>query len=213
MARKINPFLTAAINHLWFGERSDSERPLLDLAVLVRDAIPHVDADLSTQLQTILAQCVLSDDQVEPLHDIARGFAPEAPVPTDEGHALELRRRAYEIVRRSREESSRADPDAIATIENVVNLMKTAHPELHLSFGYIGNLPSGGWDDRSWKVFTKLATVNAAFGCDVSFGGHHTRDLPAMATRVSQNLQAWCATQSERLEAGELRSLAKRSAA
>jgi hypothetical protein len=213
MSRSTNPFLTAAVSYLWFGERNEDEKPLLDLAIRVRDAIPHVDADGSKELQTILAQSILANPQVDALHDIARSYAPDAVVPTSPEEIVELHREAGSIVRRSRQESSRADPQAIETIQNAVDLMKQSHPELNLSFGYVGNLPSNGWDERSWRIFTQLASPNSHGACDVSFGGCDTRDLPAMATRVTQNLKAWCDRQSERLAAGEIRSLASRTAA
>jgi hypothetical protein len=48
------------------------------------------------------------------------------------------------------------------------------HPELKLSFGYIGNVYRDGTDDRSWRVFTNRRDY---FGHSVSYHLGDTKNL------------------------------------
>ena len=45
-------------------------------------------------------------------------------------------------------------PSAHDALGLFVARAKLAHPELGLSFGYVGNVYRDGTDDRSWRVFT-----------------------------------------------------------
>lgn len=78
------------------------------------------------------------------------------------------------------------------------------HPRLGLSFGYIGNCGIG-YDDRSFRVFAKLATPRCHGGCDVSFGSHGPDRLGDLLVAVERRLPAWLIEQERRLDAGEIR--------
>lgn len=205
MARPKHPFLSSVINDLWYAERTERRESLLNQSLTVRDAIPHVSDEVAATLQGHLALMLLAETETASLHAEARAFAPDADVPADDAATGEVRRALHALVRDQKQASSKADPEAHDAIAAAVKAAAAAHPRLGLSFGYIGNLPSNGWDDRSWKVFAKLATPTARGACDVSFGGVDTRDLPALAARVAADLDDWCAKLETRLDAREIR--------
>ena len=99
------------------------------------------------------------------------------------------------------------DGTAGARCQALLAAMQAAHPRLGLSFGYIGNcgFGPGGYDDRSWSFFAKLATPRCANACDVSFGGVTTPYLGKLMLRAEADLAAWCDEQERRLDAGEIR--------
>lgn len=74
-------------------------------------------------------------------------------------------------------------------IDHAAKVLKAAteaarrlHPELGLSFGYIGNMNyAPRSDDRRWSVFAKLSSRAGETACDVSWGSSSTTDLPALA--------------------------------
>lgn len=102
-------------------------------------------------------------------------------------------------------ERSRAQVENPAEILGA--LVKTAadeHPRLGLSFGYLGNCGIG-YDDRSFKIFAKLATPRCHGACDVSFGGHGPDRLGDLLVAVERRLPAWLVEQERRLDAGEIR--------
>lgn len=96
--------------------------------------------------------------------------------------------------------------DPYSTIREAVAAAAKEHPRLGLTSGYIGNVWIGPiHDDRSWMVFTKLATPSCRGGCDVHFGGvptHHIEDLAAM---MGEPFQAWLAKCEQNLDAGLVR--------
>ena len=103
-----------------------------------------------------------------------------------------------------RARSQVANPSTL--IGEIVTAAAVAHPRLGISFGYIGNVwPGPDGDDRSWRVFTKLATPRCASGCDVSFGQLPTKQLGDLLVAVERRLPAWLAEQERRLDAGEIR--------
>lgn len=92
-------------------------------------------------------------------------------------------------------------------LEQLAKDLAAKHPRLGLSFGYLGNcdLLGGQWDDRSWMVFAKLATLRCVGACDVHFGGVHTDHLASLFTQAQAHLADWCVEQEHRLDAGEIR--------
>lgn len=82
------------------------------------------------------------------------------------------------------------DQVAADTITAAVKALAAQYPQLGLSFGYIGDL-GRNYDDRSWRVFTKLVDKT---GRSVSFGYHSTEELADLAARVERgDLAAFCA--------------------
>jgi hypothetical protein len=79
-----------------------------------------------------------------------------------------------------------------AAITAIVDAAKVMHPDLKLSFGYIGNydrrLPQP--DDRSWYVFTNIGAYKYVACSKVNdspkFGGYDTHDLPLMLRTMQQ---------------------------
>lgn len=104
---------------------------------------------------------------------------------------------------------ARAQVENPATlIGEIVKAAAAEHPRLGLSFGYIGNVwPGPNGDDRSWRVFTKLATPRCHSGCDISFGQLPTKQLGDLLVAVERRLPAWIAEQERRLDAGEIRQV------
>lgn len=80
------------------------------------------------------------------------------------------------------------------------------HPELGLSFGYIGNFEYGlTRDNRSWSVFSKLSTRPGPTACNVSWGGVATEKLGGMAASATLgDLFDWADRQALLLAAGKL---------
>ena len=76
--------------------------------------------------------------------------------------------------------------EASAALRDQVHELSILFPSLGLSFGYIGNCDLGcgpRYDDRSWKVFTKLATGASACS-DVSWGGYPSQQLGRMVDNM-----------------------------
>jgi len=106
--------------------------------------------------------------------------------------------------------------DPYATIDAAVDAAKATHPRLGLSFGYVGNVGIGCGefgDDRSWKVFAKLATPSCHRACDVSFGGVATDRIEDLAARMGDEFQAWLARCENDLDAARVRIVGERAAA
>jgi len=106
--------------------------------------------------------------------------------------------------------------DPYKTIGAAVDAAKVSHPRLGLSFGYIGGVgPSCGefGDDRSWKVFAKLATSRCANACDVSFGGVDTDRIEDLAAMMGDRFQSWLSRCEEDLDARRVRVVGDRAAA
>jgi len=101
--------------------------------------------------------------------------------------------------------------EANAMLRDQVTELSVLFPTLGLSFGYIGNCDLGcgpKYDDRSWKVFTKLAT-GVSTCSDVSWGGYPSNHLGRMAIEARKDLEGWCHATESRLDAGEIRSLVR----
>ena len=104
--------------------------------------------------------------------------------------------------------------EANAMLRSMVLELSILFPSLGLSFGYIGNCDLGcgpKYDDRSWKIFTKLAT-GASSCSDVSWGGYPSQHLGRMAIDAEKALEDWCHATEKRLEEGEIRSLVRNAA-
>lgn len=213
MASSKHPFLSSVIQDLWYEERTESRQSALNMAIVVRDAIPHVGSEETAELQKLLAAMLLGVPDAVSLHDEARAFAPDAVTPKDDAETGAVRHRIWERIRAARTACATPDKSAMARVEAAFARVKAAHPKLGLSFGYIGDLPSNGWDDRSWRIFTSLSTRMAASCCDISFAGWSTRNMPAMADAVEARLDAWCASQQAKLDAGEIHLVRDRLAA
>lgn len=94
------------------------------------------------------------------------------------------------------------DPsEANAVIRAEMERVSALHPELGMSFGYIGNIEWGPRrDDRAFMVFTKLADRR---GYSVSYGSHSHEKLGELAFSVKAKLESWAAEQVAKLKSGE----------
>ena len=76
---------------------------------------------------------------------------------------------------------------AIKMLRATMEAARRIHPELGLSFGYIGNLESihPRRDDHCWSVFSKLSTKPCATGCNISWGRAATSELGSLAVAAA----------------------------
>lgn len=76
--------------------------------------------------------------------------------------------------------------------------------ETQLSFGCSGNVWSGSSDDRCWSVWAN--EFSDAQGHTARWGQFDTKNLPTMAQRAAETLEAWVAhlKAGRRTEAGQL---------
>lgn len=72
----------------------------------------------------------------------------------------------------------------IRMLTAITDAARRMHPELGLSFGYIGNLERRH-DDRQWSVFSKLTDRASSLGCNISWGRAATHELGALAVKAS----------------------------
>lgn len=94
---------------------------------------------------------------------------------------------------------------ASEALRELVTELAAAHPSLGLTFGYIGNCSLGcgpAYDDRSWKVFTRLASTSYGQSSNISWGGYTTEHLGRMAQAAMKALPDWCAERVEDIVAG-----------
>ncbi|MFZ3482080.1 hypothetical protein [Sphingomonas sp. 3-13AW] len=106
--------------------------------------------------------------------------------------------------------------DPYETIHAAVNAAAVLYPQLGLSFGYLGGVGPGcgeHGDDRSWQVFTKLATPRCVNACDVSFGSVDTDRIEDLASQMGDPFQAWLKACQADLDAGRVRTVGPRLAA
>lgn len=98
--------------------------------------------------------------------------------------------------------------EAEAIIKKTLDEAKLLHPELNMSYGYIGNIWHAPYrDDRSFKIFTTLATLDCRGACNIIFGSHSLSNLGAFAILVKNQLKPWAAQQAELLATGRLRQV------
>src|SRR3546814_1121846 len=77
------------------------------------------------------------------------------------------------------EKRSMTTAEAKKVIGDVIAELSPNYPDIGLSFGYIGNIWHGPYqDDRSFRVFTMLRD---RFGYSVNFGGHSSARLGELA--------------------------------
>jgi len=122
------------------------------------------------------------------------------------------------LIERHVEERARADAmsleEAVTMLRDHTIELSVLYPALGLSFGYIGDCDLGcgpADDDRSWKVFTKLATPGSSCS-DVSWGGRPSGHLGRLAVEAAKSLESWCAATEKRLRKGEIRTLVRAAA-
>lgn len=72
---------------------------------------------------------------------------------------------------------------AVKMLRATMEAARRLHPQLGLSFGYIGNLESvhPRRDDRCWSVFSKLSTKPCPTACNISWGRAATNELGNLA--------------------------------
>lgn len=93
---------------------------------------------------------------------------------------------------------------AIKMLDAATRATRRLHPELGISFGYIGNLDPR-FDDRLWSVFSKLSTRPTATACNVSWGRVTTANLGDLAVRAAfGELFDWADRQAVALAAGQV---------
>lgn len=212
------PFFGIVIQSLWNEERADSTTMLLEAAIRIRDAAPNMTPREGMKCDMLLAYAVhqtmpKSDLGTESWYRLSSPFSLRFRATdgaTDAASAIAL---SDGIICDARRATAAAeDQTASSTIRTLVERLAERHPRLGLSFGYIGNCDLFGsrWDDRSWKVFAKLATWKCVGACDVSFGGHSTSDLGRLMIHAERNLAAWCDEQEARLDAQEIRIVGAR---
>lgn len=87
--------------------------------------------------------------------------------------------------------------EADRIIREEMERVSALHPELGLSYGYIGNIWHGPYqDDRLFRVFTRLRDAR---GHSICFGGHALENLPELAFMAQRRLASWAVEQSARL--------------
>ncbi len=134
--------------------------------------------------------------------DSARRNGAKVPAPTTMQYAV------LERIQQDSDARIAEFGDPYATISAAVDAAKVAHPRLGLSFGYVGGVGIGCGefgDDRSWKVFAKLATSQCLDACDVSFGGVGTDRIEDLAAMMGEAFQAWLLRCEDDLDAQRIR--------
>lgn len=78
-------------------------------------------------------------------------------------------------------------------MQQLVDTLKSRHPNAGLSFGYIGNcgIGPGSQDDRSWRIFTKVPKDPGKDAGCFSWGGYSSDRLPEMFVRAEKELENW----------------------
>lgn len=100
---------------------------------------------------------------------------------------------------------------AIKVLDAVTATARRLHPELGLSFGYIGNL-EGDRDDRSWSVFARLSIRPEATACNVRWGNAAFHDLPQLARAAALgDVFYWADRQAVLLSDGKLHQVNPRA--
>lgn len=214
---------TAVITHVPEDTEGALARLRQGALILVDAEGPFVGRELM-QLENVLAHAVFRDLRTEPEDPVLRELEMRAwPMMQS---AIGIRNTLLQgidwaeidlvgLIEQHVAERARADAmdvgEASAMIRNQVIELSLLYPSLGLSFGYIGNCDLGcgpAYDDRSWKVFTKLATPGSSCS-DVSWGGRPSSHLGRMAVEAGKSLEGWCSETEERLDRGEIRSIAK----
>src|SRR3546814_11144090 len=94
--------------------------------------------------------------------------------------------------------------EAKKVIGDVIAELSPNYPDIGLSFGYIGNIWHGPYqDDRSFRVFTMLRD---RFGYSVNFGGPSSARLVELAFLIRAKPPDVCPEQTVLLEKGDDRA-------
>lgn len=176
---------------------------LVMLAGHARNDIPVPHAHLTPEMKVIERRLwSFLSSPIGLRHSIDRSYGPSTTI--DE---------AIDVVRRwLRDERAKAfmpAAEADDIIRAEVGRLAVLHPDLGLSYGYIGNCDLSGsrFDDRSFMVFTTLRSGHGPCP-DIHFGGVPHADLGALAFTVSRNLEPWVREQQDRLDRGEIHRIA-----
>ena len=96
---------------------------------------------------------------------------------------------------------------AVEILRATMEAARRLHPELCLSFGYIGNLEfiHPRRDDRSWSVFSKLSTRPCASACNINWGRAATNELGSLAVAAARgDVFEWADRQAILLADGKI---------
>lgn len=107
----------------------------------------------------------------------------------------------------ARESEAATTPDlADADIRAEMDRVSTLFPRLGMSYGYIGNIWWGPYrDDRSFRIFTQVQSLDARHGETLGMGDHVHADLPKLRTMVTAHLEDWARGLDTELTAGTKR--------
>jgi hypothetical protein len=83
--------------------------------------------------------------------------------------------------------------DAYAGLEALIEAANIKHPRLGLRLGHLGSTKlfgggNGGDEERSWYIFTKIASANVQ---GYKFGGYGDDKLPALLVDAEERLDDW----------------------
>ncbi|MAM40817.1 MAG: hypothetical protein CL949_20460 [Erythrobacter sp.] len=190
---------------------------LVKLAIYVRDHTPMFSGRFKLHFENVVSHAVALIDPAITIRNDAldKAWAETASVIGNTNKVLagkatatikDLHQAAIETVTHEHRIVSMNAEDADKAIRAKVQTLAEQFPELGLSCGYIGNC-GHNFDDRSWKVFTKLRN-NDGHGSSVSFGGYPTERIGALALEVEAGLEDWCRNTLKRLKAGSYRAVA-----
>jgi len=97
-----------------------------------------------------------------------------------------------------------AEADSAIRIE--MERVRTLFPRIGLSYGYIGNIWWGPRrDDRSFRIFTQVQSLDARHGETLGMGDHAYEDLPKLRTMVLARLEDWARDLDAQLTAWSMR--------
>lgn len=195
-----------------------TDRLLHEAAIMIRDEMPVLDTREAMEVETILAYGVHLAGNLPAIADHAwsRVQSPAGlrfgMLDGVEATVAACHRAIVDRLASFRQaHAASQDGTAAARLREMMEEQRALHPRLGLSFGYIGNCDFGGrFDDRSWKVFAKLATWSCVGACDVSFGGYPTARLGKFMQVAEAGLAAWCDRQEQRLDANEIHVVGER---
>lgn len=109
------------------------------------------------------------------------------------------------IARLARAAQMNGDPSTDGAIRALVAEKAAKFPTLGLSYGYIGNCDlSGHYDDRSFRVFTKLRD---RAGYSVSYGDATAATLGRLLVDIEAGIDSWAEAQIARLAKGDVYAL------
>jgi hypothetical protein len=103
-------------------------------------------------------------------------------------------------------EAATTPGDADRDIREEMDRVNALYPRLGMSYGYIGNIWHGPYrDDRSFRIFTQVQTLDAAHGATLGMGDHSYEQLSKLRTKVLGRLEDWARGLDQELTAGTKR--------